>query len=128
MSKRKGKWTAAKAAAMRIMRQTPKEDPHGSLPPGLRPQDAAMVGTKGAARFTGHFYGLPDIPWVQFERPVIVWFASRDILVLQDLEHGNLYVVDRRRDLSLGCLMSVRFIAGREADTTTYTQRVAANV
>lgn len=120
MSKHK-RVSVGRAIAKRIQRE-PVQDVQldGPIPPGLRMEDVAAVGQRGAVHFSGHYYGLPDEPLVRFDRPVIVWFQTAKLQVLQDLEHGNLYVIDRDRSLSLGCLMSARFHEGAEADTQVY--------
>lgn len=80
-------------------------DPDGKNPPGLRQEDLALLGQKMKVRFEGVFFARPELGYITFSRAVVVWFASVDIFVVQDLEHGNLYVIDRRRDISLACLM-----------------------
>ncbi len=71
--------------------------------PGLR--DPELMFQVGRATFTGPFHMLGG-RLVEYTRPVRVLLAVREVVVLQDVEHDNLYVVDRLKRVSLGSRMS----------------------
>lgn len=76
------------------------------IPPGL---DLELNGKVGFITFSGHFYAQPDVKEQTFKRPVQIFFASKEVYVALDLEHHNIYVVDREKMLSLGCRMKAEF-------------------
>lgn len=82
------------------------------LPPGIDPVDLPLWGKKRLLRFTGPFYAH-NYRYADFTRPVQVLLPLKDILVLQDTERKNLYIVDRKRNLSLGCGMHAVLLGPR---------------
>lgn len=76
------------------------------ISPGV---DLDLVDTVGIITFTGVFYANPAAGNVTIKRVAHVVFASTEVLVTQDVTHGNLYVIDRIRNLSLGCRMTAHY-------------------
>jgi hypothetical protein len=77
------------------------------IPPGL---DIHLYGAVGLLKFSGVFFAAPELGDTTFVRPVQIVFASKEILVCKDRTRHNLYVVDRRSGISLGCRMQAVFI------------------
>lgn len=77
------------------------------IPPGL---DLELTGQDKTIKFYGKFYAAPKLPYVEIFRKVKILFASPEVFVAFDLEEHNLYVVDRVKNLSLGCRMSVELL------------------
>lgn len=76
------------------------------IPPGL---DTKLYGTRGYVTFKGHFYAQPHIPYQTFSRYVQIVMATKEILVAYDLELKTIYVIDREKNLSLGCKMWAKY-------------------
>lgn len=77
------------------------------IAPGV---DLDLLGKTGYIEFSGHFFAEPEIPTQTFKRPVNIVFASPEVYVAYDPYFKNLYVVDREKNLSLGCRMTAKFI------------------
>jgi hypothetical protein len=77
------------------------------IPPGV---DLTLWGQKKTIKFYGHFYATPEIPFSEIYRKVQIIFASKEIYVAMDLQHKNLYVVDRSSGVSLGCRMNTELL------------------
>ena len=97
--------------ALRIMKDKPGVSKHiqddiDGTPPGV---DLEMQGKFKMINFSGHFYVMPNVPEMKFARLVHIVFASKEIIVAQDYHFKNLYVVDREKNLSLGCRMTATF-------------------
>jgi hypothetical protein len=77
------------------------------IPPGL---DLELTGQEKTIMFFGQFYAAPHLPFVQLFRKVKILFAAKEAYVAFDLENHNLYVVDREKNLSLGCRMQAELL------------------
>ena len=77
------------------------------LAPGV---DTELMGRVFGLTFSGHFYAMPSVPTMKFTRMVRIVFASKEVYVAFDLQHHNLYVVDRAKNLSLGCRMTAELV------------------
>jgi hypothetical protein len=73
------------------------------IPPGV---DMELQGKIKVLTFSGHFYAQPSVSYQRFSRMVSILFASKEIYVAEDIALGNLYVVDRKSNISLGCRMT----------------------
>ncbi len=73
------------------------------IAPGV---DMELQGKTKLLTFTGKFFAMPDVPYMRFSRMVHIIFASKEVYVAQDTQYKNLYVVDREKNLSLGCRMT----------------------
>lgn len=76
------------------------------IAPGIEPE---LMFKFGVVTFSGHFFAQPEVPHQEFDRPVQIIFASKEILVCLDMSVGNIYVIDREKELSLGCRMKAKF-------------------
>jgi len=79
-------------------------DPDG-IPPGVDINDLSRLGDIVPLRFAGHFYAQPQIPRSDFMRPSRVLMLWRTHALLQDIQNGNLYLIDRTTNVSVGCRM-----------------------
>lgn len=86
--------------------KAPIHDTDG-IPPGL---DTELTGQQKTIKFSGQFYAAPHLPYVELLRKVQILFASKEVYVAFDLENHNLYVVDREKNLSLGCRMNTELL------------------
>lgn len=80
------------------------------MPPGMGREDWELIGSQGYVRFRGKFYAAGG-RYQDFIRPVKVVYALKAVYVLQDLAHKNIYVIDRKTGISLGCQMGAVFHA-----------------
>lgn len=83
------------------------------IPPGMNPEETGYIGMRGHILFKGPFYALGGTE-VEFARPVLVVTMLRKVIVAQDVENYNIYVIDRERNESLGCLMNAKLQIGGE--------------
>jgi hypothetical protein len=78
------------------------------MPPG---HDMELWGQTKLFEFSGKFFALPpEHPEITMRRAVKIIFAGDKTIVAADLQHKNLYVVDRSTWISEGCKMHVKML------------------
>jgi len=74
------------------------------IPPGMNPNETGYIGMKGWIEFSGPFYAMNGLD-VTFARQVVIITILRKVIVAQDTVNMNIYVIDRDKEISLGCQM-----------------------